>query len=528
MNTRRIFKSALCLLLACTLMLCMCSCAFWKKTFSKPHEYMEYVEREAASEGVEAFVDYYDEVLASYGKDKEVAVKNEIKINIGDGLAQLLLLGTGMDLTWINDLTVKVDASKSGDLMKGFMGIVLDDDALISADMILKVKDGDAYFKIPEFSEKYIAMDFEEMMGVDMDALGMDTMNKIIEKLPEGNIIGDFINKYVGVIFDNITEAEKTKGTLDVNGKSEKCTILEIELTYAEFCELAKAIIRELQKDESIEELIHIGVDIINELASEGEKLDSTTVYADFITATNELLADIDVNDDEIEDDEIVLRWTDYVNGDSEIIGRKFYLYEAIELFYGKASEKEAYSEEFYVKEYCRYDGESEEYGEWSELISVKGEGTVKNNILTGEYDVYSEDEFLLNFTVSDIDMNAAEKGQMKSNIEIFPSAELFASEEDSMISAFATSLSFGIDYDYSENKQTVKIFVNNLDSEFLSLIVKTELVEIENISVPADSDVTDIETWAADADIDAFLEGLRNSALPADIVTMIEQLFYN
>ncbi len=528
MNTKRILKSALCLVVVCAMMLCMCSCAAWKKTFAKPHEYMAYIEQEAIAAGVESFVDYYDKELAYYGKNANTAVKSEMQISLGDGLAQMLQLMLGMDLTWVNDVTIKVDGNKNGNLFDLFVGLVLGDDTLISVNTILNTEDDNAYIQIPQFSEKYLSYDFKEMLGEDGDVLSLNATAEIVEKLPEGKVLGDLINKYVGIIFDNIKEAEKTKGTLDANGKSEECTILEAELTYSEFCELVKTVIRELQKDTLIEELITTGVDIVNEFegAAEGEKLNATTVYADFIKGTNEMLEDIDAESD-IDPDEVVLVWTDYVNGDSEIIGRKLYLYETIEFFYGKASEKEAYGEEFYVKEYCKYDGESEEYGEWSELISISGEGSVKNNILSGEYDVYAEGEFILNFTVSDIDVKAAQKGQFKGSIEVFPSAELFASDgEGSVISSLASSLSFGMDYDYSESKQEIKIFINNLGSEFLSVTLKSETVKSDVISVPTDSDVQETDTWMANADFEAFLEGLRNSDLPDDIVAMIEQLF--
>ena len=520
MNAKRIFKAASCLLLACALMLSMCSCAFWQKTFAKPNEYMADVEEEAVAAAVDSFAESYDKALASYKEPKTGSAKSELRINLGTSIMQMLKSYTGVDFDWINDTTIKVDSAMSKDAAKYVVSLVLGDDTLLSLDAVADIAGNGLYLKIAELTEKYLFIDLEKTLGVTPE--GMEALNteKIIEKLPEGRELADLIVKYIGIVFDNVNEAEKTKGSVTANGKTEECTVLEASLDEGELKVLVKAVLFELQKDEAVEKLIRTVVDIMNETAaSEEEKLDADDVYADFVREVNNLMNEID-EDDTDDDDKEMIRYTTYVNSDSEVIARKLWAYELGEVFIGTAYEGDEFGTEIYVKEYY-YEDE-----DLHTLFELKGEGTSKKDVVNGEYDIYVEGELVATLAVSDLDTKALEKGQLKGGFTVYPSAKLFESDESGMLSLIGASLSIGAEFDCDDSKQNIKISVNSMESELLSVNVTSEAVKGGDITVPAESEaVSTPDAWLEGAPFGTFVENLKKSDLPKEITALLEQL---
>ncbi len=515
---KKIFKAVACLLLVCALMLSMCSCAFWQKTFAKPNKYMAYVEEEAAASAVEAFVESYDKMLASYSESKGTAVEGEMQIGLGKSVSQILKSYTGMDFDWINDTVIKVNTDMSKDAASYAMSLVLGNDTLLSLDTVMDMKNNGIYVKLGNLTEKYLFLDLNETLG-DASAESVDA-KQIIEKLPEGKELGALILKYIGIVFDNVNEAEKTKGEVTVNGKTEECTVLEASLSEADVKTLFKAVAFELQRDADVEKLIRTVVDIMNTLAaSEEAKLDADEVYADFVGEVNSLIDDI--NEDDTEDDVAeMLKYTSYVNKDSEVIARKLWAYEMGELFIGTALEGEEFGTEISFAEY------SDDEKKNVPVFEIKGEGTLKKDIVNGEFDVYVNGELVVSVELSDLDNKAAEKEQLIGSINIYPSAKLFESDEGGMLAAIGSSLSLGIDFDYENGAQSIKLSVKSMENELVSIKVTSKEVKSGNVSVPADNEaMEDAEEWLSTVDFAEFVDTLENSELPDEITALIESL---
>ena len=515
MKTKRIFKAAACLLLACALMLSMCSCAFWKKTFSKPNEYMAYVEEEAIASAANSFAEAYDNAIASYKEPKTGGAKSELQINVGTSITRLLKSYTGIDFDWINDTTIKVDSSMGKDAAKYALSLVLGDDTLLSLDAVADLTDEGLYVKIADLTEKYLFIDLG--LDADTEAAASVDVEKLIEKLPDGKTIADLIMKYASIVFDNVNEAEKEKGSVSANGKTEECTVIEATLSEADVKALAKAFLFELQRDETIEEIIRAGVEVMNEAAAIEEMIDADEAYADFVREVNAIMNDID-DDDTSDDVDEFIRYTTYVNSDSKVIARKLWAYEMGEIFIGTAYEKDEFGTEIYVKE--SYDDYS------NTLFELKGEGTSKKEVVNGEYDLYVEGELMATLAVSGLDTKALEKGGLKGTFTVYPSAKLFESDETGMLSALGASLSIGMEFDCDDAKQSIKIFVNSMENELLSVKVTSEQVKESKITVPAESEtVITPDAWLEGAPFGTFAENLKKSDLPAEITVLIEQL---
>ncbi len=517
MNKKRIFKASACLLLACALMLSMCSCAFWKKTFAKPNEYMAYVEEEALASAVNSFAEAYDKALASYKEPKTSGAKSELQISLGTSVAQLLKSYTGIDFDWINDTTIKVDSVTGKDAAKYALSLVLGDDTLISLDAVADIAGGGIYFKIAELTEKYLFLD----LGTDVvpEAAASLDVEKLIEKLPDGKELADLIMKYAGIVFDNVNEAEKTKGSVTANDKTEECTILEATLSEADVKALVKAVLFELQRDTEIEKLIRTSIEVMNEVTGTAEMLDADEAYADFVGEVNALINDID-DDDTSDDVDEMIRYTTYVNSDSEVIARKLWAYEFGEIFIGTAYEKDEFGTEISIKEYSYTDEEL------YTVLEIKGEGTSKKDVVNGEYDLYVEGELIATLAVSNLDVKALEKNQLKGGFTVYPSAKLFESDETGMLALIGSSLGIGMDFDYEDGKQSIKIFANSMENELISVKVTSEEVKGSKVSIPAESEtMEDPDAWLESVSFGTFLENLKNSELPAEITSLLELL---
>ena len=507
---KRIFKAASCLLLACALMLSMCSCAFWQKTFAKPNKYMAYVEEEAASSAVAEFAKVYDKMLKSYSEPKASATEGELRIGLGKSVSQILSSYTGINFDFINDTVIKVNTDAGKDAAKYAMSLVFGKDTLLSLDTVMDTKDNGIYVKLGDITEKYLFIDASSAEGVDTAA--------IIEKLPDGEALSALILKYIGIVFDNVNEAEKTTGEVTANGKTEECTVLEATLSEAEVKALLKTVAFELQRDAQVENIIRASVDVMNTLAeSEKEKLDADEVYSNFVGEVNSLIADID-EDDTSDDVDEMLKYTSYVNKNSEVIARKLWVYEMGEMFIGTAYEGEEFGTEISLAYYL---DESEAL---SPVFEVKGEGKNVKNIVNGEFDVYADGELMLSIELSDFNNNTASKDRLIGSVNIYPSSKLFESVENSMISAIGSSLSVGIDFSYKNGAQSIKISVKSMESELVSFTVTGKEVNGGSVFVPAESEATDdAEAWLAEADFAKLLDTIRASELPADIKALIE-----
>ncbi len=506
---KRLLRTLISVFLVCTMMLGLCSCAFFKKTFSKPAGYFQYVEEENLTNVIDQLEEKYADIRDT-ATSKDHGVKATLGIQLGDDILDLIEDQGNLDLSFINNLLVSIAASKKSNTFKTDFDVTLDKKDVASLSVIADVDNETAYLSIPDYIEKTLAVDFDEL-GIDVSALE-DILEKteVLEKLPEAKQISKILKKYVSIILDNISEAKKSEKTLKANGFKEECTAITVEISMVTVADILLDLIPTAVKDKDIEKLLVSMDELLSELDVDAELED---LWEDFKDNADDLIDDLEDNYEDLDDDTI-LKWTDYVNGSSEIIGRsiEFEDYgDTVEIFYGTAYEKDEFGFEF-------------SYSDSYDTFSVIGEGTEKKGLIEGSYEVAANGETMIMIDVTDVDKKKFEDGFLKGKFEISLSNDMMDETDLGAIgSIFGSSISLLLDVDSSKDSATVTASLVAGKSPLFSVTLSAEETKASSIKIPSKDVEDNIEDWAEDIDIDNILDKLEEAGIPDDVLDLVE-----
>jgi len=510
-RAKRIIRTVLSLVLVFTMMLGLCSCAFFKKAFSKPHTYFQYVEEENISSGIDSVLNTYTNIRNNV-TTTEQAAKATLQVRVGDQIKDLAETYGDLDISWVNDLIVSIGSNIKEDAMQADVSLALAKKAIATINMIADLEEEALYVSVPEFLENTLAIDFDDY-GIDLSEYeDVKEKLKVLEALPEAKNIKKILDKYVAIVLKNITEAEKSSETLDVNGYEEDCTAIEVEISYVTLADICLDLIPAAVKDKDLEKLI---LDIDAMLSDMDVDADLEDLWDDFKDNAEDLVEDLEDEYDDLDDDTI-LTWTDYINGDSEIIGRHLEIEtygEKVEIFYGTAYENDEFGFEMSIN--VPYEGE----------ILIEGEGSEKKGLIEGSFELSVMDEAMLIVDVENFDKEKLKEGYLNGMFEVSLSDELM-SELDLDSSAFASMLGSAISFkfDVTSSSDVFNIAASLMagKSEFFAIILNSEKEKSANIKAPTKDIVDDPEEWVEDLDIDTVLEKLEDAGIPNDVIDLI------
>ncbi len=500
---------------------------FFRRSFSSPEEYYRHVEEVTVSELSGAWSRYYELLVGDPKALEERSTGMEFTLELGEGGKELLgLLGTaGVDLTWLNELSVGLGYSLKDSVIGYALSLGLNQDDLLSANMVLDVEEGGMYLQIPELTSDYIGYNMAEFVGRDwLEALEMyqdmqEIRRQMPDALPDEKEMEKLQRKYLRLMLDSISDVEKSRKTLKAGGVSQKCTELEVAIDGRTLARMLEAILEEMQEDEDLKELIVNTTDSL--MATNGLfGCSGDYCYNVFL----EELAEIQDSLEELQDLGDVLVMKVYVDDRGRIVGRVLELLEDGEVF-GEISVLSSQKGSRIGYEF------SADWG-YGEEIALTGSGKTSGNKLTGDFELELNGITFFDVGVTGLDLKQWKQGYLDGSFTVTLSKAIasFFSVNLAYDTSMLKDLQITLDSRMAKNGGKITLGLSRDKEELINLTMSARVGGGPEARVPAADNTVfmkeekDLETWWSGIDWDGFIRNLEESDLPEEVVDALRE----
>ena len=521
-----------------------------KSTFSSPQDYYASVEKDnfsnmAASaanayqtmlrEPMSSVSDMYESVTS--GEIYEGGYKGEIVIELGDSAMENLMDTLSyqeelpFDISEWNRIALEYETYSGDSLINAAAGLTIGDTGLISVDTLLDYKDSALYLAIPELSESYLGISFEDVMADYEDALQsmeemteyLDAIQEIVKVLPDEKQAQALLTKYFDVIIGCVDDVDKESVKLEAGGVNQKCTCLKVTIDGKTLVKAAKALCKELKDDKDLKKYITDFVDAVSEqaealdLAEElGIDMDAEEIYEQFQSMCDEILDTIDENEEEIPEFELVM--SVYVDSKGHVCGREFELEVEEQTMTLLVANTENGSNVGFEASLLIDDGDVENG------FVFEGSGKKNKGKLDGTYALtvmaQGEKKKMMNVSVKQFDLDAMEKGYLNGSFGLSIADDLLEEMEERIpeeVYSMLEEMELVFDLTSNENAAKFKVSLNQGKELYASLSISSEKVSDKKLSVPSDAIMIE--------DIEDPEDSLKEYWMTIDWDSMIEKL---
>lgn len=537
-----------------------------KSTFSSPQDYYASVEKDnfsnmAASaanayqtmlrEPMSSVSDMYESVTS--GEIYEGGYKGEIVIELGDSAMENLMDTLSyqeelpFDISEWNRIALEYETYSGDSLINAAAGLTIGDTGLISVDTILDYKDSALYLAIPELSESYLGISFEDVMADYEDALQsmeemteyLDAIQEIVKVLPDAKQAQALLTKYFDVIIGCVDDVDKESVKLEAGGVNQKCTCLKVTIDGKTLVKAAKALCKELKDDKDLKKYITDFVDAVSEQAEAldmaeelGMELDADEIYEQFQSMCDEILDTIDENEEEIPEFELVM--SVYVDSKGHVCGREFELEVEEQTMTLLVANTENGSNVGFEASLSIDDGDVENG------FVFEGSGKKNKGKLDGTYALtvmaQGEKKKMMNVSVKQFDLDAMEKGYLNGSFGLSIADDLLEEMEERIpeeVYSMLEEMELVFDLTSNENAAKFKVSLNQGKELYASLSISSEKVSDKKLSVPSDAimieDIEDpeeamLEYWET-IDWDSMIEKLEEIGFSDELIENLKYL---
>lgn len=521
-----------------------------KSTFSSPQDYYASVEKDnfsnmAASaanayqtmlrEPMSSVSDMYESVTS--GEIYEGGYKGEIVIELGDSAMENLMDTLSyqeelpFDISEWNRIALEYETYSGDSLINAAAGLTIGDTGLISVDTLLDYKDSALYLAMPELSESYLGISFEDVMADYEDALQsmeemteyLDAIQEIVKVLPDAKQAQALLTKYFDVIIGCVDDVDKESVKLEVGGVNQKCTCLKVTIDGKTLVKAAKALCKELKDDKDLKKYITDFVDAVSEQAEAldmaeelGMELDADEIYEQFQSMCDEILDTIDENEEEIPEFELVM--SVYVDSKGHVCGREFELEVEEQTMTLLVANTENGSNVGFEASLLIDDGDVENG------FVFEGSGKKNKGKLDGTYALtvmaQGEKKKMMNVSVKQFDLDAMEKGYLNGSFGLSIADDLLEEMEERIpeeVYSMLEEMELVFDLTSNENAAKFKVSLNQGKELYASLSISSEKVSDKKLSVPSDAIMIE--------DIEDPEDSLKEYWMTIDWDSMIEKL---
>ncbi len=310
-----------------------------------PEEYLEYTisENSPVNESAGNILDSAKAVLS--GKS---GLQISTQITVHDGFYDLQAVRSGSDavdikkeMSWLESFETILETASTGDSFGINHHTIINGETIVTASAASDTNG--IYLFVPVLYNKGI--EFSKSSGdavTDMLIYALSNPAELASSIPDGKKLEKNLDKYTGILLDNIGEVTKEKGSITVGDISQKCTVTEAVIDDEDMYILAKAILEAVKDDKDIKnmlepmaeyasKLLHNYIDADDSLSGTKKALAKSLTTPEMLLenidiAATELLTEIDkeyADGHFASGSEIVIKV--YTDNDHEIIGFEIY-----------------------------------------------------------------------------------------------------------------------------------------------------------------------------------------------------------
>lgn len=465
---------------------------YTKSHFSKPVDYLKYVEKkELLGENYSSFTKAYKNVFNQLDYSSN-ALEEEFTFTIGERGEKYIkmLKQLGADLSWMQNFGIAVTInSKDGDLqLKSLFS--LNDQKVVSPEIILDVHNKMAYLGAAELSKEYLKFDLSDRLSDEDFNEAMARFEKFKEAYPDSKEVNKLFDKYLDLIFAEVENVEKSKNAeLEGDDVAQKCTELTVTLKEEDLKKIIKTVCKELSQDQDMKKIVK------DYLSATKPNVDFDQAYERFQEKAEEVVNRIDEIPFGLE--KVVIRL--YLDKQSNVVGR---IYEI----------KMGDEDPIIIKMIAPMDknkaGFEISYQKGASKSSFEGTGKLKGNKLSGEYGFKLNGNKILNMKVEDFDLKALKDGNLKGHFVIKPAGDLDMDQilsgigiNNKMVSSALALVKPGLDVklDTGKTKSSMELAVTDSDEDIFRIVCQVSVKKSSAIKMPTKTvDVQDEEAVKA------------------------------
>lgn len=478
------------------------------RNFGDPVAYLQDVEKENAAAFADELAEIYDQAMEA-PVIQNPAVKETITLELSDtlvALVQTALAGEGVnaDLSWVKNIVLSPYVEVYEKNIRIDIGLGLNNVNVVTISMIMDTGSNMIYIGIPEIHETYISLDATEYMDESMGSME-ETMfmsqnlgNAMMEAMPESEEIKELLVKYVGIIAEGFTQAERESRTVQVGTLEQELLVISVNLTQEEILQIANKVLEAAKNDEVIK-------GILNDFQAAMETVegDVGNLYESFSMGVDNALEEIAYAMESVKEGNFLTIET-FLDDEDVVVGRTFTVTqdgESESIYYIAAAQGDQWAFQMEAAEY-----------------SVSGQGTQKKDVYSGSYTVSVEDTKYFTLELENC-------SEASGTLRMIPEAVMC--EMMGLTGPYATLLGQASVYmTYAD--ENVTLGVEAAGTTFVALAVSVETTEAQPIALPISFDFNDDAAgmqWLSGISFDTVLDKLNQIGLPAEYMTAIEQI---
>lgn len=486
---------------------------FFRRTFSSPEKYFQYVTKKYVREEAEVFANQYNRLVKESYNISDKSINAELAVRLGDEGREILESAAAYadleyldDLEWLEQVSMESEFSVKDRMISGNLVLKLGEDELLAANGIADLDDQTAYLQIPVLSDKYMGAELDEYLDElsyyfeDGDILTY--FETLYACYPDKEVVEKLLYKYGMLAVSCIDDVEKSRETLQAGDVSVKCTALRTVIRSKTLQNMSKTVLKEMKNDEELRQ-------IMKEFSKLEEYEYVYDEYRDLLDEGLDEAEEIDLYDD------IVL--TVYANNKGEVIGAQVKAGDGRLYCAGLKKGKDIGCE----VTFDMYDGG----------FQLEGKGKESGNKMDADFvleiDSYDGSEEV-EFRVENFDTEAARQGDLNGTVILtLEGMEDLLGINGRILQRYDLEVTLGI----YESSRKADIRLMNDEDEVVCVSWNMEMGSGKKGSVPGSSNVimiedeSDLLDWLDSVDVDRFTDQLRETALPKDFIDDMEDI---
>lgn len=480
--------------------------SWYDRTFKSPSEMFDQSGSASVGDVTDGIGDIYDTII-NPGQAADAA-KGSITLHLGDMAKTLLGQAIGMNLNWVDGISLQITAGEDDGLTQAKLDLVLSDVSVLSLDVIASQEK--IWLGIPGLAEGYLEMDLEEILAqADVDLSALDSFSApSLEDMPSGDAFANMLEQYLNIIVNSITDVKEVETTLQVNGVSQNVLQLTTTVDFAAVEKMLSDMVSTLEKDTVAEQFLDSLEKFLGEYMAQmeqitGEHYELENLYDTTLTGMKQLLQLLTAQKDLLSDWKMEL--ITYLNDSNETIG--FELRDqsgTTGIFAARVENDGNFASKFSAADFAVY-----------------GMGTISGGKESGVYSFVAGGDIVLKMETRNF---ATTDDGFTGSIRVIPSEDILGQILDTGMVGTQLALEFTQVKENGMDALAVNLLIN--EQMLVGISVGAEPLDWLQVSEPTDVvDINDqqaLMNWAQGLNLSTVLNNLQRAGVPQELLSLL------